>query len=134
MPHLPRPTSLSISVVLCLSSVFLFTSPAVTVTRSGAVTTGGGELGGDDEEDPTAESRFEPSEAESLLEPSEVESRLDPSEPEVDLRRGGTEGARGEGGEKAAGMWREAVMTQSSSDPPSVCGLRWQVVQLVRIT
>lgn len=104
--HLPRPTSRSISVVPRLSSVLRRTSPAVTVTRSGAVTTGGGEPGGEDDDEPTAESRFEP------------------SEPDVERRRGGAEGAGRaaprEGGEKAAGMCSDAVITQSSSEPPSV--------------
>lgn len=81
----------------------------------GAGAGGGGEPGGDEDEEPTAE------------------SRLEPSEPDVERRRGGGGGAdpRPEGGENAAGMCNDAVITQSSSDPPSVCGCKNKVYFLV---
>lgn len=103
--HLPSDISRSMSGGLLISPV------DVMVTLKGA---GGGLAGGLDvleadagEEEPTAE---------SLL--------AEDSEPEVERRRGGAEGCtRGESRGKAAGMWRDAVITQlSSSEPPKVCG------------
>lgn len=88
---------------------------------------GGGDAGGDEAvlpeggDDPTAESLFDPIE----VEPTE-ESHLDPTEEfEVDLRRGGGAGPfiREAAAAAAAGMWREAVITQlSESELFSVCG------------
>lgn len=91
----------------------------------GAEGAGGGEAGGDDvadadagDDEPTAESRL----LEDLF-----EDLLEDSEPDVERRRGPPRGPRGPRRPparlKAAGMCRDAVITQlSSSDPPSVCG------------
>lgn len=110
--YLPNEMSLSISVGL-------LNSPAeVSVTLKGA---GGGLAGGDDAFDIEA-GDDEPT-AESLL--------AEDSDPDVDRLRGGTDGLLSDGASRgnAAGMWRDAVMTQlSSSDPPRVCNNRENIL------
>lgn len=96
---------------LSISGVRLSSPVAVNVTLTGADDEfGGGEAGGDDAPDAEAEAGEEPT----------AESRLvDDSEPEVERRRGGGAGRARD--TDAAGMWREAVITQlSSSEPPIV--------------